>query len=573
MEAKKNQSLKFLKKTIYFLSFFILFFAASHSLAATLYFSPSSGSKQVGKNFSVSVYVSSAEQAMNAASGNIQVSSNLEIVSVSKSGSIFSLWAQEPSFSAGAATFEGIVLNPGYTGANGKIITVTLKPTSAGAASIEFSSAAVLANDGSGTNILTSFGEANFMVATIGEEPVVVQVATVPSAPLVTSANCSGIDGWCSSNDPAFSWVLPSGVTGVSMLGDHSPTTDPGTKSDGLVSSYTYNNVEDGSWYFHIRFRNANGWGPVTHYKFQIDTKKPEFFNVSLVEPLTALDPRAQLRLQSRDGSSGIGSYEIVVDGGEAQVWIDDGSHVMQTNVLSPGLHTVVVRAKDKAGNYLTSSLEVSVEEMAAPAITSYTQQLTTNEALTIEGHSYPNVRVVFYIHKDGTSPITQFVNTDSNGNFKFVLNSKLSEGNYVVSAKAENDAGAMSATTEKLNIAVSQKTGAVGLLLGNYLVAILVVAALILIPLVLVVYIWHRLFVLKNKVRDQVEDVEKTIHTAFDSLRESTRQQVSVLERVKLKRELTKEESKILSQLKKQLNAAEKFINKEVAKIEKSIK
>lgn len=572
MEAKKNQTLKFFKKTIYFLSFFILFFAASRSLAATLNFSPSSGAKQVGKNFSVSVYVSSAEQAMNAASGNIQVSSNLEIVSVSKSGSIFSLWAQEPSFSAGAATFEGIVLNPGYTGVNGKIITVTLKPTSAGAASVEFTSAAVLANDGSGTNILTSFGAANFVVAT-GEEPVVAQVTTIPSAPVVISANCSAVDGWCSSNDPAFSWVLPSGVTGVSMLGNHSPTTDPGTKSDGLVSSYTYNNVEDGSWYFHIRFRNANGWGPTTHYKFQIDTKKPEFFNVSLVEPLTALDPRAQLRLQSRDGSSGIGSYEIVVDNSEAQTWIDDGSHVMQTNVLSPGLHTVVVKAKDKAGNYLTSSLEVSVEEIAAPAIVWYTQQLTTNEALTIEGRSYPNVRVVFYIYKDGTSPITQFVNTDSKGNFKFVLNNKLSEGNYTVSAKAENDAGAMSATTEKMNITVSQKTGAAGLLLGNYLVAILVVAVLILIPLVLVVYIWHRLFVLKNKVRDQVEDVEKTIHTAFDSLRESTRQQVSVLERVKLKRELTKEETKILSQLKKQLNAAEKFINKEVAKIEKSIK
>jgi hypothetical protein len=154
-EKSKKIILGFVKKTIYFLSFFIFFFIAAPSSAATLYFSPNSGTKQVGKDFSVSVYVSSPDQAMNAASGNIDISSNLEIVSVSKSGSIFSLWAQEPSFSAGTFSFEGIVLNPGYTGVGGKIATLTVRPKSTGEANLKFSGAAVLANDGSGTNILT----------------------------------------------------------------------------------------------------------------------------------------------------------------------------------------------------------------------------------------------------------------------------------------------------------------------------------------------------------------------------------------------------------------------------------
>jgi len=103
--------------------------------AASLYFSPSSGTHAVGTSFTVSVYVSSADQAMNAASGVISFPSDkLSVESLSKSGSVFSLWVQEPSFSnsAGTINFEGIVLNPGFTGASGKAINITFKTKAAG---------------------------------------------------------------------------------------------------------------------------------------------------------------------------------------------------------------------------------------------------------------------------------------------------------------------------------------------------------------------------------------------------------------------------------------------------------
>lgn len=66
---------------------------------------------------------------------------------------------------------------------------------------------------------------------------------------------------------------------------------------------------------------------------------------------------------------------------------------------------------------------------------------------------------------------------------------------------------------------------------------------------------------------------MEKTVHEAFDVLRENTRKQISTLEKVKLKRELTREEARILIQLRNQLTAAQKYINKEMEKIEKEIK
>jgi hypothetical protein len=150
------------------LSFCILIFTfciSDVASASTLYFSPSLGEYAVGKTFSVGVYVSSSDQAMNAASGVISFPSDkLEVTSLSKTSSIFSLWVQEPSFSNsnGTINFEGIVLNPGFTGPSGKIITITFKVKAAGQSFITFSSGSVLANDGQGTNILKSLGNAQF---------------------------------------------------------------------------------------------------------------------------------------------------------------------------------------------------------------------------------------------------------------------------------------------------------------------------------------------------------------------------------------------------------------------------
>ena len=133
--------------------------------AAILNFSPPSGAYTIGNTFSVSVFVSSVDQAMNAASGAVSfLADKLEVISLSKTGSIFTLWVQEPSFSntAGTINFEGIVLNPGFTGSAGKAITINFKAKAAGDAAVNFSSGSVLANDGKGANILASLGGAQF---------------------------------------------------------------------------------------------------------------------------------------------------------------------------------------------------------------------------------------------------------------------------------------------------------------------------------------------------------------------------------------------------------------------------
>jgi hypothetical protein len=138
------------------------------SFAADLSLSPSVYSPTVGKAFSVSVNVSSLDKAINAVSGTIQFPKDkIQVVSVSKDNSIISLWVQEPSFSNtnGSINLEGVAFNPGFKGELGKLITISFKPISAGVAEVSLINGSVLANDGTGTNILSKMNNAVYNIA------------------------------------------------------------------------------------------------------------------------------------------------------------------------------------------------------------------------------------------------------------------------------------------------------------------------------------------------------------------------------------------------------------------------
>ena len=581
MQEEKNNQLKLKIKSGIIFCAAIFLFAGLKARAATLTISPSSGSYQNGKTFFASVFVSSASEAMNAASGIISYPADkLEVLSVSKSGSIFSLWAQEPSYGSGQVEFAGIVLNPGYKGSSGKIITINFKAKSTGEANVNFSSGSVLANDGQGTNIISGLGSAkyNINVPAVGaqadESSTPSERAGAPLAPKVSSAACADTQKWCFGNNPSFTWNLPAGTTGVSLLGDHYPGTDPGPRSDGLINSQTYKDVEDGVWYFHIKLRNSYGWGAVTHYKFQVDTQRPDYFNLSLAEEINPLDPKAKLLFEAKDSGSGISKYEIKIDNNLPKIWVDDGAHLYQTETLDPGKHTIVAKAIDGAENFLTSSLEITVNPIEAPKITDFPEELTTGETLIVKGQTYPNAQVIFWLQKEGAEPLSQIIKAEQDGKFKLAFEGRLGEGVYQIWAEAINEKGAKSGPSDKLTTIISQRAILkIGSIIVSYLSVVISLVALIVLLLITIWYSLRRLTQLKNKIKKEVAVVEKSVHAAFDFLRENTRKQVSTLEKIKLKRELTREEARILIQLKNQLNDAEKYIDKEMEKIEKEVK
>jgi hypothetical protein len=143
-------------------------------LAASQYFSPSAGSYSADSTFSIGIYADSAEEAASAFSGLVYFPvEKLNVVSLSKAGSIISLWVREPAYSntEGTISFEGLIPNPGFTGSGGKLLTVTFKALGEDAVDLTFLEGAILANDGRGSDITASLGAATFALSNEAERP------------------------------------------------------------------------------------------------------------------------------------------------------------------------------------------------------------------------------------------------------------------------------------------------------------------------------------------------------------------------------------------------------------------
>ena len=128
----------------------------------------------MGQSISVSVLVDSGDIAMNGALSILSFPPELlRVTAVSRGGSIMSLWAEEPFFSnqAGTINFAGVVLNPGFSGSAGNLITINFMVKAAGVARVSFGASQVLANDCSVSDILSGTSGARFTLTKAGVPP------------------------------------------------------------------------------------------------------------------------------------------------------------------------------------------------------------------------------------------------------------------------------------------------------------------------------------------------------------------------------------------------------------------
>ncbi len=371
--------------------------------AATLYLSPSLGSYAVGSTVAVNVYVSSPEQAMNAASGVVSFPKDkLEALSLSKSASIFSLWVQEPDFSntLGTINFEGIMLNPGFTGASGKILGITFRVKTTGISAITFSSGSVLANDGKGTEILTGLRGADFSLGVAGS---VLPKTATPSkesgpltAPEISSPTHPDPDKWCALSDAEFSWALPEGMDDVSYLINQKAESNPGPIGDGLKNSVKFTGVDDGIWYFHIKFGKSGKWGPIAHYKFQIDTIPPPILEITRdIDQNDPANPQVIIVFKSTDDSSGVDFYQMKI-GKEDWFRIDkslEGQPYELPMARISDFHDIGIKATDFAGNNTITEFDIDLIEkifIKAP--------VKQGEPLELTGKAKPNKKLIISV-------------------------------------------------------------------------------------------------------------------------------------------------------------------------------
>jgi len=177
------------------------------------------------------------------------------------------------------------------------------------------------------------------------------------TSPIISSPSHPEQNQWYANNQPQFAWQVADEGLGYTFNLDQNPLADP---SIGYYSSqdklFAFSNIADGFWYFHLKVKYIDGWGPTAHYQVKIDTSPPEFFKPSIETGILA-DGSKQYKLyfSALDKSSGVAYYEMKIDNGE---WQKAQSPYVLNESDKLG-KILSLRAVDNAGNAIEAYIDL----------------------------------------------------------------------------------------------------------------------------------------------------------------------------------------------------------------------
>lgn len=548
------------------LLFFVFFSCGEKVNAATLFIQPSQTEVTVGNIVNVQVSVDTIGKVINNAESILQFPKDLlEVVSLSKQASIFSLWVEEPAFSnnIGQINFNGGVPNPGFQGGNGKIVSITFRAKKSGTASIIFLNGAVRENDGLGTDILSN--QRNATIRIIDPEPRL-PVSETSKGSILKSKTHPDQQKWYTNNEPEFYWDLPEGALEVRMLIGENPSSVPSVSYTPPISKRKVDELPDGTYYFSLQVRTADGWSSISRYRVNIDTTPPKSFSITFPNGNKGLDTQPAVFFTTTDNTSGISHYEIVIgtEGKPLRVTPQASTDPYILPEQKPGEYALFVTAVDKAGNTRKSSAEYIIEGIKPPTITYYPETMEEGDILKIRGTTYPNSNVTIYVREGNTLIFEENTQSNNLGDFVMVTDRDLNSGVYTFTAHVRDDKGAQSLETSPLTISVRSEfvTTILGFILKYLSGAILIILAIGAI-IWLCIFLWFRIRRTIALMRREAREAEKITERAFKILREDVVRHIVRLK--KADRKLTKEEMVFLEEFEEKLGQAEGAITKEI--------
>lgn len=555
----------------------VTLFSISRAHASDLVISPSTGTYQVGKNFSVSIVLTNNQEAINAVSAVATFSSDtLDVVSISKSNSILTMWAEEPTFSNSSSkiTMDGIVLNPGFSGSQGKVLTITFRAKKKGTGNVLLNAGSILANDGGATDIIGRLGSGTFLIV---DPPAANEIKGLDTAgnengdatPNITSASYPDSTKWYSTRDAIFSWKLPNTVTAVRTVYSNKEASIPNKTYTPPISEKAFTVDSDGIFYMYAQFKDASGWGDVSRYTFQIDTVKPVIDEVSMVNGPVTRSLTPSIRVLAHDDLSGLGTVVIRVDNNATTSYTITSDNVYKLTPQFSGKHTALVSVYDKAGNKTDTTIEYTIDTLQAPIIDNYTKRIEYGSPVTITGSTYPNTITEITLTDSDNEIYKQTTTSNESGAFSLVWGSKLIAGVYEMKARVIDPSGALSPQTEVKTITIENiPLIRFGVFIMNWLSLILLCIVSVICVLATLWYAFLQFRRFRRKIKRALREVEDTLLVNVTSLRKDVEEFQTILIKAEKKRELTKEEKAILKKFKKHLEITEYEIEDKLKQI-----
>ena len=362
---------------------FILLGVFAHvAFAADIAVSPSTGTYSNSQSFTVTIQADPQGQSINAVEATLSFdNTKLAVVSVAKTGSAFSLWTTEPTFSNTLGTIDFGGGSPSPFSSRSTLMTVTFRALEEGSANVLVSSASVLAADGLGTDVYSGSVDAAYTISgaavpTTEQTPTPVNTsedtessdATItfgepPRAPEAGSAIFLDPELWYATKDGIFVWELPFDVDALALDIATSGDATPKTIYDPPVEEFVMSDevLDEGIQYLTMQFKNQVGWGAILHRKLKIDTIAPDQFIID-VRAGNSSSAFPLLKFEAKDDTSGIEKYEMTIADGEVvEITPAEATLGYLLGELKDGTYTIRITAFDFAGNETESSVPVLI--------------------------------------------------------------------------------------------------------------------------------------------------------------------------------------------------------------------
>lgn len=376
------------------LAFFVIsiFSFSAEVFAAETLITPATGTYTKGQTFTATVRVDPQGKSINAVQATLTFdSSKFSVVSISKTGSIFSLWTTEPTFSntQGTIDFGGGTTKPFLT--QSTLVVITFRATGEGDGDVAFKTALVTAADGLGTDVYSGSQKATYTVSAdtaptpkpkpdtptdqptqdlnTGDQPkdkpsdATIAFGDPPRAPEVKSKIFADAEVWYATTTGSFTWDLPFDVNGLFLEIATTSNNIPTKKVTPPVGEVqlTPDMLHDGVQYLSMQFSNQVGLGAILNRKIKVDITPPSPFTIN-VRAGNSTSSFPTLHFEANDPTSGIDHYELTLASREAVTVTPDEARLgyLITN-LEDGTYTVKVKAFDKAGNVTESSTPILI--------------------------------------------------------------------------------------------------------------------------------------------------------------------------------------------------------------------
>jgi hypothetical protein len=547
--------------------------------AADLSFSPSSGTYSPGTTFTISVYVTNNSESINGVGGTITFPSDLlSVKSISKDSTIINSWSAEPLFSntKGTISFEGVIPN-GFSSSRGKVITITFLAKSEGLARLNFSSSRVLANDGKTSSVFQNVGSALLTISAPAEQsqtqkqkdPIPISIPSASAGNtkmIITSSVYPKQDNWYNSRNASFQWFLPDNATAVRLAYTDEPFSVPTKVYDPPINRKDFVVDGDGIMYMHVQAKTSSVWGPVSHYKFQIDTQPPENIRLSLAEGegFDSFDPTIQV--SAEDDLSGLGYIDFVIDDKVILPFPVSETNTYTLKGLEPGNHVAVINIKDKAGNTTSAKLPFVVKEIRPPVITYSTRHAIVGDVLKVAGETEPNTTVeVTYTNVKTEQEYNKTLISNWEGKFTMLWEEKLPSGAYEMKARILKEKGVAGSYTAPYAFSIEERPlMQFGVFIMNWISLVLI---FILSIALIAAFGWYSFFHVSRftrGVRRNVRNAEVVLKDKVQTLYRDTEELHSLLAKIKQNRKLTGEEGVMMKRLKMRLDSIEvELVNK----------